>query len=197
MQHGGRPHAPWGHDKWGHDKWGHDKWNAQAWEMRDLAEELALRERRQFRMSDHARLAIPVVVSFLIQVPAALFFAVRAPSQGGWIAVLLAIIGPLALLLRRRFPGPVVAFVAAAACADFILSSQSQGPPFVALAFAVILALAHGARLWAWISVGVFWIGTVTVGLLLGYDWHPARIAITTLGLLVTFGIGEAMRTRR
>jgi signal transduction histidine kinase len=140
---------------------------------------------------------MPVVISFVLQVVPALFWAVRAPIDVSWILVLLAAAGPLALLLRRRFPGPVVAFVAAAACADFFLGTESQGPPYIALAFAIILSIAHGARIWAWISVGACWVGTVTVGLLLGLNWHPASIAITTLGILITFGIGEAMRTRR
>lgn len=165
--------------------------------MSEFAEELALREPRQFRMSPGSRLALPVVVSFVIQLPAALFWAVRAPTGVSWILVLLAVAGPLSLLLRRRYPGPVVAFVAAAACVDFVLGPETQGPPYIALAFAIVLSIAHGARIWAWIAVGLCWVGTVTVGLVLGLNWHPARIAITTLGILITFGIGEAMRTRR
>ena len=179
-------------------KWAHDRWHGyDPAQMSQFAEEFAMREPRQFRMSRRARLLTPVVLSLVVQVPAALFWAVRDPGAISWIIVLLAAIGPLALLLRRRYPGPVVAVVAAAACADFVLGGQPQGPPYVALAFAIILAIAQGARVWAWISVGVLWVGTITVGLILGLDWHPARIAVTTLGILVTFGIGEGMRGRR
>jgi signal transduction histidine kinase len=121
---------------------------------------------------------------------------VRLPSDTSWLSVILAIVGPLALLFTRRFPGPVVAFVSLAACVDFFLADASQGPPYIALAFAIVLAIARGARIWAWISVGACWIGTVTIGLVLGLDWHPARIALTTLGILVVFGIGEAVRSR-
>ena len=191
--HPGRQHPP----RWSHDHW-HGKWrDADRLEFREFAEEMALRQPRQFRMSSTARLVIPFIVSLLLQVPAAVFWAVRGPGHFDWISIVLALLGPLALLFRRRYPGPVVAFVAAAACADFFLSNQNGGPPFVALAFAIILAIRGGARLWAWIAVGTAWVGTVTAGLLLGVNWQPARIAITTLGILVTFGIGEGMRTRR
>jgi signal transduction histidine kinase len=191
--HPGRQHPA----RWSHDRW-HDKWrDADKLEFREFAEEFALRQPHQFRMSSTARLVIPFIVSLLLQVPAAVFWSVRAPSELGWVSVLLALLGPLALLFRRRYPGPVVAVVAAAACADFFLSNQNGGPPFVALAFAIILSIRGGARLWAWIAVGTAWVGTVTVGLFLGLNWQPARIAITTLGILITFGIGEAMRTRR
>jgi signal transduction histidine kinase len=60
-----------------------------------------------------------------------------------------------------------------------------------------VLAVVRGARIWAWTAVGGLWIGTVTAGLLLGVNWHPARIAVSTLGILATFGIAEAVRTRR
>ena len=176
---------------------GHNKWQLDNAEFVQFAEQLALQRPRHFRMSATPRLVVPAIIALLLQVPAAVFFAVRAPTDTGWISVLLSVAGPLALLARRRYPGPVVAFVAAAACADFFLSVQDQGPPFVALAFAIVLSIRHGARLWAWIAVGTCWVGTVTAGLLLGLNWHPARIAVTTLGILITFGIGEAMRTRK
>jgi signal transduction histidine kinase len=165
-------------------------------QQEQFAEELVLHHRQQARMSRRARLLIPVALALALQLPAALYWLVRAPTDTSGISVGLAIIGPLALLLRRRFPGPVVAFVAAAACADFILAHEMQGPPYVALLFAIILSIAHGARAWAWISVGVLWVSTVAVGLALGVQWHPASIAITTLGILITFGIGEALRNR-
>jgi signal transduction histidine kinase len=162
-----------------------------------MLNQFAMRPPPPFRMSRRTRLLIPVIISLVVQLPASMFWLFRAPVGTSLISLALAIAGPLALLVVRRFPGPVVAFVAAAACADFFLAESAQGPPYVALAFAIVLSIAHGARIWAWISVGVCWIGTVTGGLLLGLDWHPARIAVTTLGILVVFGVGEAVRTRR
>lgn len=143
------------------------------------------------------RLYVPVILSLLVQVPAAVFFAVHDQGIESIAVLVLAIIGPLSLLLARRWPGPVVAFVTLAACADFLLADAAQGPPFIALAFAIGSAIVRGARLWAWISVGVGWVVTLTIGILFNFDWHPARIAATTLGILVVFGIGEGMRNRR
>ena len=156
-----------------------------------------MRPPNQFRMSRTTRLLLPVLISLLLQLPAALFWLVRHPSATAATAAALAVVGPLALLGIRRFPGPVVAIVSLAACADFLLSGSTEGPPFVALAFAIVLSVARGARVWAWLSVAVFWVGTVVSGILLNFNWHPARIAITTLGILVVFGIGEGIRTRR
>jgi signal transduction histidine kinase len=152
-----------------------------------------------FRPSARARLLFPVVVSLLVQLPAALYWFVHLQNRTllGLASVGLAIVGPLALLAARRFPGPVVAFVTVAACLDFLIADPRDGPPYVALAFAIVGAIVHGARIWAWISVGVCWTATLAAGIILGLDWHPARIAVTTLGILIVFGIGEGMRTRR
>ncbi len=151
------------------------------------------------RVSARARLLVPVFVSAAIQIPPALVFLLR---QGGaprlWLAVVLAlaIVGPAALLLARRFPGPVVAFVTLAACADFLIASPFGGPPYIALAFAIVSALVRGARVWAWVSLGTVWVATVVLGLVLSIELSPARVAITTLGILIVFGVGEAMRNR-
>ncbi|CAN5352400.1 sensor histidine kinase [soil metagenome] len=182
-------HSP----RFGQDAW-HDSWRDRQFE------EFAFRRPPQFRLSSRARLLLPVFLSLLVQVPLSLFWLVRAPADNDAaevVAALLSVAGPLALLAARRFPGPVVAFVSVAACADLLLADNEQGPPFIALAFAIVGAIVRGARVWAWISVGSTWIASVTVGLLLGMTWHPARIAVTTLGILIVFGVGESIRTRR
>jgi len=143
-------------------------------------------------------LLAPVVISFLLQVPAAIWTAVWLHS--GWAVglglVLLAAIGPLALLGSRRHPGPTVVVVAAAALVDLLLAPDS-GPPYVALAFAIVLAVARGAVAWAVVSTVVGWASAIVLGALLGEEWHPFRIALTTLGLAACFGIGSFVRTRR
>lgn len=150
-------------------------------------------------MSARARLVIPVVVSLLFQLPAALYWVIARNSVGltGWGSVALAILGPLVLLGARRFPGTVVIVVTLLASADFVLADPTPGPPYVALAFAIVGAIVRGARLWAWISVGVAWTTTLVLGAVLSLNWNPARVAISTLGILIVFGVGEAIRTRR
>ena len=155
-------------------------------------------EPRGPRMSARGRLLVPVILSLILQLPSPLFWLIReGPGSGRLLSLALAIIGPLVLLAARRYPGPVVLVVSLLACADFFVSDPIPGPPYFALAFAIVGALVRRARLWAWLSVGLIWSATVAIGLAVGQEWHPARVALTTLGLLVVFGIGEMMRARR
>jgi signal transduction histidine kinase len=110
--------------------------------------------------------------------------------------VLVMAVGPLALVAARRFPGPVVAIVAAAAAVAMLFGDQNL-PPYVALGFAVVSAIVRGARIWAWISVAVAWVATLSFALSIGVAWHPLRIASVTLGILIVIGIGEGIRSRR
>jgi signal transduction histidine kinase len=156
------------------------------------------------RRRQRGRLLFPVVFSLLIQVPTT--FLAFAPGQRPtllhfsgiqfWVALALTIVGPLALLARRRFPGLVVAFIAAAAAADLFVVGPNNSAVYVSLAFAIVSAIVHGARSWAWISVGSAWILSLGLSLVLGTEWSPFRIAATTLGILIVFGIGESSRTR-
>ena len=153
------------------------------------------------------RLILPVVLCLLVQVPA-VFFRARPGTgvvySGVWngsgtlaAGLALALLGPLVLLAARRFPGPVVAITAAAGGADLLLFSNSDHPPYLALAFAIVSAVVRGARIWAWISVGTAWILALAISLAIGLDVSPPRIAAVTLGILIVLGVGEGMRTRR
>jgi signal transduction histidine kinase len=152
----------------------------------------------RFRPPPGFVLVVPVVISLLVQVPAAIGIAIwqRLGWPLGLTQVALALIGPLALLASRRFPGPTVAFVATAALADLLLTPDF-GPPYVALAFAIVLAVVRGAMVWAVVSVVVAWVAAVALGAVIGLEWHPFRIAITTLFLAACFGIGTFARGRR
>ncbi|MFD5865899.1 sensor histidine kinase [Agromyces sp. NPDC127015] len=140
----------------------------------------------------------PVVVSLLVQLPAAIGIAFWLRLDGGTAAlqIALAVIGPFALLASRRFPGPTVAVVTLAALADVLLTPDA-GPPYAALAFAIVLGVARGAVVWAAASVVTGWAAAIALGPVLGVSWHPARIAITTLALAACFGIGWFARARR
>ncbi len=171
------------------------------------------------RIPAAASLWIPVIVSFLVQVPAVAVlarsgrefgpeagrtlgrvfgreFAYGWPRPGWYIAVALALIGPLALLAARRYPGPVVA-VTAAAGAALVLLRPDIGVPYVAVAFAIVLGIVRGARVWVYASVAAVWVAVIGVAGLFGVPLQPARIAFTTLALAVLMGFGEAIRTRR
>jgi signal transduction histidine kinase len=158
-----------------------------------------------------ARLWLPVIISFLVQVPAVFWVWRRDPRgprfpwhdalpvNGGELALGLsiALIGPIALIAARRAPGPVVAIVTAAATADVLISADQPGPPYIALAFAIVGAIVRGARIWAWVSVAAGWLITIAGAVLLRLDIPPSSIAGTTLGILIVIGIGEGIRTRR
>jgi signal transduction histidine kinase len=171
------------------------------WQNDDLLAEWEPR----WRMSENARLWSPVVFSFLIQVPVAVVLwrnrdepaLANYPAWQLLLNVVIAVAGAVALIGARRFPGPVVAIVASLAGADLILGEQNQGPPFVALAFAIVGAVARGKKLWAWISVGSAWLVVLIVRGALDVEWQPWRIAATTLGILIVFGVGESVRARR
>ncbi len=152
----------------------------------------------RFRPSPTFTLVAPVILCLLVQVPAAI--AISAWQQVGWAAglaqVALAAAGPLALLASRRLPGPTVAVVTALALLDLFVGPD-VGPPYLALAFAIVLAVARGALAWAVTSVVVGWIAALSLGATLGLSWHPFRIAFTTALLAACFGIGAFVRVRR
>ncbi|WP_253259759.1 sensor histidine kinase [Subtercola boreus] len=139
---------------------------------------------------------VPVVVSLLVQgVPALMAFGRAGRPGTGLLVVFLALVGPLALIGARRFPGPVVAIATAAAAAD-LLFTPGSGAPYLALAFAIVSAMVRSARTWALASVTTGWILTLAGAILLGIDWHPFRIIATSLGILIVVLVGEAIRTR-
>ncbi|MFK4835873.1 sensor histidine kinase [Microbacterium sp. ZW T2_14] len=143
-------------------------------------------------------LLVPVFVSFFVQVPGtiALSWWQRVPLASAVTSVVLAAASALVLLAARRLPGPTVAAVAVLAGADLLIAPFG-GPPPVALVFAIVGAVVRGARVWALVSVGAVWLAVVVGAEFVGVDWHPARIALATVGLALCFVIGEGVRARR
>ena len=142
-------------------------------------------------------LFVPVVVAFLIQVPATIAISIWQDVPAPWAGVSLALAAAsaLALLAARRWPGPTVAVVAALTTLDLFVPPDA-GPPFIALAFAIVGAIVRGARVWTLVSVGLAWLTAVVASGLMGVSWHPFRVAITTLALAICVGIGEGIRAR-
>jgi signal transduction histidine kinase len=140
-----------------------------------------------------------VLLSFAVQVPAALWIS-TAHHLGPLRAALLvgiALVGPVALVAARRWPGPVVAVVAVAASLDVVVN-QIGGPPYLALAFAIVSAIVRGARVWAWVSISIAWAATIVVALVFaGTRFEGPRIVATTLGILIVVGLAEGLRARR
>ncbi|WP_207456498.1 sensor histidine kinase [Herbiconiux sp. SYSU D00978] len=160
------------------------------------------------------RLWAPVVATLVVQVPPYLgtLLAPRWVFRGGpgrrapfsldldQALALLAItlLAAAALVAARRAPGPVVAVVAGLAVADALVAGDDRfWPPFVALAFAIVAAVVHGARVWAWISVAVLGLLLLVVAPMLGVDLPTPLLAAGTVAAVVAFGAGEAVRGRR
>ena len=142
---------------------------------------------------------VPVAVSGVVQLAATAWLVrVLQPEPAEALATFaLAASGPLALVGARRWPGPVVAVVTAAAVA-MLLFGLNGGPPPVALAFAVVGAVVRGARVWAWVSLAAGWLlALLIVASAPPAGWSPPRIVGTTFGLLVLLGAGELIRSRR
>jgi signal transduction histidine kinase len=181
-----------------HSEHWHEPWQEiEAWHS----------QRQNSAGARRMRVILPVVLSLVLQVPA-VFFRLRPGTgfvhTGVWndtrmlaVSLVLALLGPLVLIAARRFPGPVVAITAAAGGVDLLLFNNSDHPPYVALAFAIVSAVVRGARIWAWISVGAAWILALAISLVIGLDVSPPRIAAVTLGILIVLGVGEGVRTRR
>jgi len=150
------------------------------------------------------RLWLPVIISFFVQVPAVLvqwralhrLDVVAGSPRELAVSLGLALIGPVALIGARRFPGPVVAIVGLAASADLLLAESIDGPPYIAFAFAIGSAIVRGARIWAWISIGVTWLGSILLSTLFELGWQPWRIAGITIGILLVVGAAESVRNR-
>jgi len=163
---------------------------------------------------------IPVVISLLVQVPITIvgviwtgayaeygdaasvlpFSTVLELSDigaGAIVAIALSIIGPVLLLWIRRYPGPLVAVISAFAAADFLIGYSVLSPPYIALAFAIVIAISRGARTWTWVSMIVVWEATLLAALVAGIELDPHRVVPTTIGLLFVLGFAEANRRRR
>ncbi|MET1053114.1 MAG: sensor histidine kinase [Mycetocola sp.] len=146
------------------------------------------------------KLWLPVVVSFFVQVPATLvilwrFSPVSSPTLA-FAAVAAAVLGPLALLGARRFPGPVASVVTIAAVADLLLPPPF-GPPYLAFAFAIVLGIIRGARVWVYASVAVGWVAALTLGSVFEVGWHPVRVALATAAIALLLALAERVRQRR
>ncbi|GAA1215009.1 sensor histidine kinase [Rhodoglobus aureus] len=137
-------------------------------------------------------------ISLIVQVPITVISVVRADNFGASSValILLAIVGPALLIWARRYPGPIIALMSTAAAADFLLGYSVISPPYLALAFAIVIAISRGARSWTWISLIVVWEVTLLAALLAGIALEPPRIVVTTLGLLLVLGFAESNRRR-
>jgi signal transduction histidine kinase len=113
-------------------------------------------------------------------------------------AYALLALGPLALVLRRRYVREVLAFVFAVTAA-YVARGYPLGPNFLSLGIAIVSALFAGERVLAWAAVGAGWLLFLGLPWALGHSGGPKVLAALAIAawLLVALASAESMRSRR
>jgi signal transduction histidine kinase len=119
-------------------------------------------------------------------------YAIDAP------AVALLLVGPVALLLRRRYPVAVLAACFGSTLA-YVVVGYPQGPIFLAMIVAFVTTRLLGHRRAAWISIALGWPAFLWLPRLLGRDTAPSLGDMFGLAawLLVLATTAEVVATRR
>ena len=114
------------------------------------------------------------------------------------LAFVLLAVGPIALLVRRRYPRTVLA-VAFAAGAAYVGLGYVQGPNYASVAGAFISAVIAGERLAAWIALVAAWALFLWLPPLAEHTGAPTALAAVSVAawLLVVVAAGEGIRGRR
>jgi signal transduction histidine kinase len=121
-----------------------------------------------------------------------------APAHLDALAVVLMALGPIALLLRRRYPRAVLATVFAVGLL-YVCLGYVQGPNYASLAVAVLSAVIVGDRLAARVAVVAGWVLFLWLPAALGKTGSPSWLAAVSIAawLLLLLGAAEAIRGRR
>jgi signal transduction histidine kinase len=114
------------------------------------------------------------------------------------LAVALLAAGPAALVVRRRWPVPVLG-VAFAATLAYAVTDYARGPIFLALIVAYVTAVIEGHRAAAWLTIVAGYASFLWLPHLAGVEGPPSwRGAIGLAAwLLVLTAVGEVIRVRR
>jgi signal transduction histidine kinase len=113
-------------------------------------------------------------------------------------AYALLALGPLALILRRRYVRQVLAFVFAVTVV-YVARGYPLGPNFLSLGLAIVSAIFAGERMLAWAAVGVGWLLFLGLPWALGHSDGPKVLAALAIAawLLVALAGAEGVRSRR
>jgi signal transduction histidine kinase len=121
-----------------------------------------------------------------------------APTHLDALAVVLMALGPIALLVRRRYPRAVLAFVFAVGLL-YVSLGYVQGPNYVSVAVAVINACMAGDRLAARVAVVAGWVLFLWLPAAFGVSATPSWLAALAIAawLLLLLAAAEALANRR
>ncbi|MQA99902.1 MAG: sensor histidine kinase [Actinobacteria bacterium] len=114
------------------------------------------------------------------------------------LGVLLLGAGPVALVVRRRYPATVLGVVLATTL-GYTLLDYPRGPIFLALIVAFVTAVMKGRRVEALVALALGYVGFLWAGYLLGVEPAPSLGEALGLGawLLLLFAVSEIARARR
>jgi signal transduction histidine kinase len=121
-----------------------------------------------------------------------------APTHVDALAVILMALGPLALLVRRRYPRAVLVAVFAIGLL-YVSLGYVQGPNYASIAVAVVNACIAGDQIAARVAVVAGWALFLWLPAALGKTGTPTWLAALSIAawLLLLLGVAEALRGRR
>jgi signal transduction histidine kinase len=124
--------------------------------------------------------------------------ACQPPTKLDAGAYALLALGPLALVLRRRYMREVLAFVFAVTTV-YVARGYLLGPNFLSLGFAIVSAVFAGERVLAWATIAGGWLVFLGLPWALGHSGEPKVLAALAIAawLLVALTSAEGVRGRR
>jgi signal transduction histidine kinase len=144
-------------------------------------------------------LVLPLIVG-LVQVAGTYGSSVKQPEARPFdaLAVFFLIAGPLALIVRRRYPVPALWFVLAITVAYFVLD-YARGPIFISLVIAFVNCVMAGRRLAALASLVVGYASLMWLPAAVGTGPAPTLGRALGVGawVIVLFTGAEVARGRR
>ncbi|MBB6555240.1 sensor histidine kinase [Nonomuraea rubra] len=113
-------------------------------------------------------------------------------------AYVLLLVGPLAVLLHRRYP-LITTAAALAACDLFLIGGYAYGPTFISPGVLLVLLVLRGRRLMAWVMAGMTLLSFLTYAWMVGNRdlFHSVWILTSIMLLMVVAELVRNVRERR
>jgi signal transduction histidine kinase len=124
------------------------------------------------------------VVVAVVQVAGTIIYSQDEPTRWSFdaFALILLLVGPVALLFRRRSPEVALA-VAFLAAAGYVATGYPRGPAgYPAFLFALVSALMMGRRVFAWAVLAVAYPAFLGLTRLVPDEVEASRSVVSTLG---------------
>jgi signal transduction histidine kinase len=150
------------------------------------------------RIAARARLVLPALVAAVIQVVGTFGASAQQPTARPLdaSAIVLLLAGPVALLVRHRFP-VATTVVVLAVLLGYLSAGFPFGPVVVSFVFALVSAVLLGRRVAGWLLAGLAYVGLVTTVWRLHGPPGWGLCSAAAAWLLVILTVGELARFRR